>query len=213
MDNRLIEMLRGAKKVMEKVNENEGVVNQPNLNSSVTSYDREKPMPLMGGVDGTQLLESLPQGAVPNEYAPRTVNNLEPIQQTYKNINTTKMPKEIVESLIKNPIEQPNITLNAAGQRTFSLDDLPDDLKRPSAQVKAPAQQTIPITESTLKNSKGETMIIISETDLNKRIRQEVLRVLKNDYTKTITNEAIKKTITTLIKEGKIRVRNKKQQL
>ena len=108
MDDRLIAMLQGAKSVMNRVDEKEGVTHTPTSNAT-----GEKIMPTYNGVDGSQLLESVPNGAQyggqhvaqpmgqggPNEYAPRPVSNTNPIQQTYKNLHTSKMPDAIKNAI------------------------------------------------------------------------------------------------------------------
>ena len=69
MDSRLVNMLKGAKQVMNKVDENEGVSHPQN-----TSYSEgEKPIPNYNNVNSHQLLEHLPPNAHQNMNVSRNV--------------------------------------------------------------------------------------------------------------------------------------------
>jgi hypothetical protein len=52
-------------------------------------------------------------------------------------------------------------------------------------------------------------MITISTVDLQNMIDESINRFFKQVYDKTVTEETIKKTINTLIKEGKIQTKRK----
>jgi hypothetical protein len=52
-------------------------------------------------------------------------------------------------------------------------------------------------------------MITISRVDLQNMIDESINRFFKQVYDKTVTEETIKKTINTLIKEGKIQTKRK----
>jgi len=214
MDERLIAMLQGAKNVENRVNEMEGVSHTP-----TTSSTGEKALPMYNNIDGNQLLESIPAGAQhngqhvaqpmgqggPNEYAPRPVANTNPIQQTHQGVAANKLPPEILKAMVENPIQQVAPKINAAGMRTFDLSDIPPHMLKNAPQV--------PVTESiqTPQVQNGERMITLSEADLDAKIKNALLEFMATTFTKTLTEATIKKTITTLIKEGKLKVTQKKK--
>lgn len=219
MDERLIKMLQGAKDVESRVREMEGVTHTPTANES-----GEKALPMYNNVDGTQLLESVPNSAQhngmqvahpigaggPDEYALRPVQNTAPIQQTFKNLHTSKMSPEILKLMVDNPIQQVGPKLNAAGQRTFDLSDVPAEMLK-NAPVATQQYVNVNETIQAPQYQNGQKMITLSEADLDAKIQKCLLEFMTTTFTKTLTEATIKKTITTLIKEGKLKVTQKKK--
>jgi len=220
MDDRLIAMLQGAKSVMNRVDEKEGVTHTPTSNAT-----GEKIMPTYNGVDGSQLLESVPNGAQyggqhvaqpmgqggPNEYAPRPVSNTNPIQQTYKNLHTSKMSPEILKAMVEQPIVQTAPKINAAGMRTFDLSDVPAEMLKSAPVVQQQAYTPVNESIQAPQYQNGQKMITLSEAELDAKIKNALLEFMATTFTKTLTEATIKRTITTLINEGKLKVSPKKK--
>lgn len=121
------------------------------------------------------------------------VNNVQrPI--TEEAIRKSKMPEAIKKAMLENPIQQPTIN------HTFSLDDV-SDLIAPSKNM-----ETRRVNESAVKQSNDN--VVVSKELLKEMIKDVLIEYLTNDFSKQLTENAIKKTINTLIKEGKIKPKN-----
>jgi len=231
MDDRLIAMLKGAKTAMQREIQSEGTTHTPTVSTS-----GEKAMPMYNNVDGTQLLEHAPAGVQngqhvaqpvgaggPNEYALRPVANTNPIQQTHQGVAANKLPPEILKAMIENPIVQTAPRINAAGMRTFDLADLPADMVK-GAPVQAYTNENVPgapnsnngtqINESIQApqvNQFGQKMITLTEAELDAKIKNALFEFMSTTFTKTLTEATIKKTMSMLIKEGKLKITQKKK--
>jgi hypothetical protein len=113
-------------------------------------------------------------------------------------VMNSRLPANIKEAMLKNPIPK----LSGPPSK-FSLEGLEDLIEKP--KFKSPG---VPLRESSGSYQAPSNMITVSLDQLNEMIDQRVEKrineVLANMYTKTITEQAIKKTISTLITEGKI---------
>jgi len=185
---RLEAMLGGAKAVMDKVNNTNFKVDHTIINETLT-----------GNVD---LLEALPDGTTPHTNPARQISN------TYQNLEKSKMPEAIKRAMVENPI--PKFEMASGGGPTFSLDDVKKLVRpqiAPQAQYVQPTQtQVSQINETTIVNSKGQMLITMTEAELDKKIQDKLLDFMATTFTKNLTETTIKRTITTLIKEGKIKV-------
>jgi hypothetical protein len=117
---------------------------------------------------------------------------------TEEDIMNSKLPPIVKEAMLKNPIPKPSMSFSK-----FSLDGLEDLVDKPMA--KPAAKQ--PIRES--QRPIGSDMITISKAELNEMIDNRVNSILASMFAKTITEQAIKKTVSTLINEGKLTVKKK----
>jgi hypothetical protein len=111
----------------------------------------------------------------------------------------SKLPPAIKEAMLKNPIPK----LSGPPSK-FSLEDLSDLVEKPKPQFKSPG---VPLRESS-ENYQSPTINITVEL-LNEMIDNRVNAILAKMFTKTVSEQAIKKTISTLINEGKISVKKK----
>lgn len=110
-------------------------------------------------------------------------------------VMNSKLPANIKEAMLKNPIPK----LSGPPSK-FTLDDLSDLVDKPKPVSKSTG---IPLRESTEYNNSPSINITVEL--LNEMIDKRVNEVLAKMYTKTISEQAIKKTISTLITEGKIK--------
>jgi hypothetical protein len=118
----------------------------------------------------------------------------QPKMYTTEQVMASNLPPAIKEAMIKNPIPQLQMSTSS-----FSLEDLGDLVEKPKSVVQ--------INER--KIQQNSDMVTISRTELKELINESLLSFFKNTYEKTLTEAAIKKTINTLINEGKINVRKK----
>jgi hypothetical protein len=204
-DNRLTTMLRGAKQVMDKVEGTPSRVNygQPTPSRSMNEGDRfDSVLPEM------ELLTELPAGVTP----PSTPPSNTPIKQTFKNLHTSKMAPEILKAMVENPIQVPSMG-GLGGAPAFTLEDVKSLVRTEINETEQPLTTPQQISGQTVKpqimNSQGQMLITMTEDELDKKIQNKLLEFMTTTFTKTLTENTIKKTITTLIKEGKIKVKPK----
>lgn len=117
------------------------------------------------------------------------------------------MPESVKKIMLERPI--PQVTPNY----TFSLDDVSDlsdekPMPRPSVSNARPKQQVI-----RENYSQSSDMITVSKTELkemvNAIVNERLLEFMTKTNNKAITEDAVKKTISLLIKEGRLTPKKK----
>lgn len=113
---------------------------------------------------------------------------------TREQVMASKFPQPVKEAMLKSI---PKSTI---------LEDKSDleDIKMIPNKRK-PILKTI--TEN--RTTQNSDLITISKSELKAMIDESVIQILTQSYAKTLTNEAIKKTINMLISEGKLSVKKK----
>jgi hypothetical protein len=138
-----------------------------------------------------------------NQHQTETMNETrnihQPMNYDEQAIINSKLPPAIKEAMLKNPIPK----LSGPPSK-FSLEDLSELIEKPKQQFKSPS---VPLRESS--GSYQSPSINITVDVLNEMIDNRVNAILAQMFTKTVSEQAIKKTITTLINEGKISVKKK----
>jgi len=132
--------------------------------------------------------------------------NMQPNQPLYKNMETSKMPAAIKEVMIATPIPQ----VNGMATHTFNLEDVQEPQQQrgqqfPSTPKTNPRQQ---VYEQQIGQNANGTFTV-SETALRGIVKDVLLEFMTNTFTQNLSEEVVKKTIHTLIKEGKIGVKKK----
>lgn len=128
------------------------------------------------------------------DYGTPDLSKYKPSTYTAEQVMASNLPPAIKEAMIKNPIKQPTMA-----SHTFTLEDVQGLAEKPKTK-----RQTI--SESHRADS---DMITISRDELERLVDKRINEVLLQSYNKTLTEQAIKKTISMLIKEGKIAVKKK----
>ena len=72
-----------------------------------------------------------------------------------------------------------------------------------------PAQKARPINETAQRQDWNSGMITISVDELNEMIDKRVNEVIAKMFVKTLTEQTVKKTVNTLINEGKLKTNKK----
>lgn len=116
---------------------------------------------------------------------------------TEEQVMNSNLPQNIKEAMLKNRIPR----LSAPPSK-FSAEDIS---RITGAPIKQP-KQVVTENQNRVQNS---DMITISRSELQNMINESINTFFKQTYDKTITEEAIKKTINLLIKEGKITTKKK----
>jgi hypothetical protein len=188
--SKLKSILGNAKKVMNKVAEND-TQKEPKNKIRENSYNDE--------YDYSYNAPSTPMYSESDE---RDMNFTTPDLSRFQNkpkmyskeqVMASKLPEAIKEAMIKTPIPQ-----LAMPPSKFDLNDLRDLVDEPKQQPKR-----------VIKESNGNGMITISHAELNDLIDKRVNKILAEMFTKTISEQSIKKTISTLISEGKLTTKKK----
>lgn len=123
-------------------------------------------------------------------------------QQYEQAVMNSAMPEAVKKIMLERPIPQ------ATPNYTFSLDDVSDlsdekPMSYPAIPKAKPRQQIIQE-----HNSQSSDLITVSKSELkemvNSIVNERLLEFMTKTNNKNITEEAVKKTINLLIKEGKL---------
>jgi hypothetical protein len=184
--NRLRSILGNAKKIMKAADEK-----FPEKNSSKRLDESNNSS--FSSPDYDERDEREPAYNTPNmsEYTSQNTRDY-----TEEDIMNSKLPPIVKEAMLKNPIPKPSMNFSK-----FSLEGLEDLVEKPTTRQ--------PIRESQTQRTNNSDMITISKAELNEMIDNRVNSILANMFAKTITEQTIKKTVSTLINEGKITVKKK----
>ena len=187
--SRLKGILGNAKAIMNKVNDNNfetGNVDSSSLVQDTSNYVNEGQAP-------QQEIQGQTMGD-----PTRKMGNL-----SHDAIANSNMPESIKKAMMENPIAQP--TMN----HTFNAEDVADLMgEKPMPAPSAPRTQARkPMNESMVQQTNDS--FTVSESSLRGIIKDVLVEYLAADYSKNLTEGVIKKTINTLIKEGKIKTKAK----
>lgn len=129
-----------------------------------------------------------------NNYQTPSTSSYLPTNRDYTidEVINSKLPPQIKEAMIKKHI--PRVTSMPGA---FTLDGLEELIEKPTQNI-----QKRQINENV--NRVNSNMITISEQDLNELIDRKINESISKLFAKTLAEQTIKRTINTLIKEGKI---------
>jgi hypothetical protein len=135
-----------------------------------------------------------------NDYAPRPSTVAPPENFSREHIMASKLPANIKEAMIKNPIARPSMT----GVLTQDV----IEAINPNANRATPQPRQM-VSEGRTTQPANSDLITISRGELKEIMNETLVSFLKTNYEKSLTEAAITKTINLLIKEGKIGVKKK----
>ena len=177
--NALKGILANAKKVMNKVEENS--TPKGGKTAIREDYNNNYNQPVYDERDERE--------PVYEQYTQTAPSAMQPMNYTAEQVMNSNLPANIKEAMLKNPIPQ----LQGPPSK-FSLEDLGDLVEKPKTRQ--------PLRENHTQNSSQG--IMVDPSVLKAMIKEAVAEYFKESYEKQITEQAIKKTINVLIKEGKI---------
>jgi hypothetical protein len=188
--NRLKGILGGAKAIMNKVETGNYEVGQ--VDARALNEDGVQQM-MAEGV-------TRPQQSV----APQMTPN----QPMYRNLESSKMPSFIKDAMVNTPIPQ----MGSPAGHTFNLEDVQENTQQmepqfPSTPKTTPRQPIYEQQQPMGANTNGT--FTVSESGLRAIVKDMLLEFMTTTFTKSLSENVIKKTISTLIKEGKISVKKK----
>jgi hypothetical protein len=127
------------------------------------------------------------------DYQPNA--STQPKMYTAEQVMASNLPQAVKEAMIKNPIPQ----LQGPPSK-FTLEDMSDLVEKPVAKPRKQLNED---------SKPSNDMITISKTELKAMINEAIGQFFTQAYNKNLTEAAIKKTISTLINEGKLNVKKK----
>lgn len=180
-------ILANAKKVMNKVEENT-VPKSGNKTIREEYSNYQEPI----------YSESDEREPIYEQFSPQPQSTMQPQMYTAEQVMASKLPPNIKEAMIKNPIPQLQ-----GPPSSFSLEDLDELVEKPQSKIKSLG---VPLRES---SGNYQQPMAIDPNMLKAMIKEAVAEYFKESYEKKITEAAIAKTINLLIKEGKIQTKKK----
>jgi hypothetical protein len=151
----------------------------------------------------TEYLSELPQGMVNESYgAPSRSTEPRPISKDM--IQNSKLPDSIKKIMSENIIETPDMFVS---ENNFNLSNVRMDLmgggekeveyKQPSSlnELMQNKKKVIPTQQQTSTSN-------VNEETIRNIVRDEIVRIMSESYTKKIKEDTVKKTIMTLKKKG-----------
>ena len=170
--NKLADILSRSKAVMQKAEENHGSTS--NVTTQTNTYS-EKEIP------------NLTENFI-NKHSKGSTRSVAPQGGQYRNLKTSKMPKEVLDAMVNNPIEIPE-----SPNHTFELSDV-QDLVNESVPTQQPIPTSVPNYET---------------NDIRQIVREEigdVVREVVEEYLdKSLVTEDIKIKIGDTIFGGKLK--------
>jgi len=196
--SRLKNILGGAKAIMNKVET--GDYTTGNVDSRALNEDGIQQM----------MAEGITRPQAQHAVAPQ----IQPNQPMYKNMATSKMPSAIKEAMMQSPIPQ----MAGPQGHTFNLEDVQDvvqpQYQKPPQFPSTPKTSPQPVYEQQQQQQQqmganGNGTFTVSESALRAIVKDMLLEFMTQTFTQNLSEETVKKTIQTLLKEGKINVKRK----
>lgn len=202
LDPRMLAILKGASKVMKKVETGDYVKGNVNPDALVSETHgnliSEEEARTQGIIKPTAVINN-------NSDDPNDLSD----EDYAAKVRSTKLPSAVQEAMIKNRIVQPKTDFTSV--RALIEDD-GEKLFKPTTPktnvVKQVAKTVIQENRNTNVSNNNE-MITIGRNELKGIIKDTLIEYLQGEYNKTLTENTIKQTINTLIKEGKLTVKKK----
>ena len=169
--NKLADILSRSKAVMQKAEENHGSTS--NATTQTNTY-------------GEKEIPNLTENFI-SKHSKGSTRSVAPQGGQYRNLKTSKMPKEVLDAMVNNPIEIPE-----SPNHTFELSDV-QDLVNESVPTQQPIPTSVPNYET---------------NDIRQIVREEigdVVREVVEEYLdKSLVTEDIKIKIGDTIFGGKL---------
>lgn len=190
-------ILAKSKQVMKKVDSEKPIVSKGTETRGLSESAMSAPAtPVYSEHDEKEMMFE--------EYSPTPSSNIhDELDYTDEQVRNSNLPPVIKEAMLKRHIPKPKFS-----NSKFSLEDVSALIdkkpKTPTQQVKSPS---VPLRESS-GNYQSNT-IMVDPSVLKNMIKEAVAEYFQERYEKNLTEATIKKTISVLIKEGKLPIKNK----
>ena len=180
-------ILAKSKQVMKKVDSEKPIVSKGTETRGLSESAVSMPTtPMYSEHDEKEMMFE--------QYTPPTNNIQEALDYTDEQVRNSNLPPVIKEAMLKRHIPKPKFT-----NSKFSLDDVSALIEKKPIQTPQARQ---PLRENT--TSVQSNAIMVDPSVLKTMIKEAVAEYFQERYEKNLTEATIKKTISVLIKEGKI---------
>lgn len=184
--NKLKSILSGARAVMEAVDT--GNYQKGNIDPTILTSSADN------------LTESIPNGYQEPVMSQPTY---QPKQHMYRNLNTTKMPKEIVQAMIENPISVPDTPFHTFElTEDFLYDVNPELAKKQPVKTQSQKRTTDPVQR--LAETKRNSMIGLTEDQVRQIVRDEMQEIIYEYFDQRVIKEDIQIKVGSTIFSGKL---------
>lgn len=179
--NRLKQILSGAKTVMDTVES--GNYNKGNIDPSILTVPEN-------------LVETIPSHQMES-------NTYQEKEMPYRNLHTTKMPKEIVEAMIKTPIPRIDSPYHTFELTEDLLNDInPSATKKPQKIVNSPQKSVSP--QQRAAEVKRNSVMGITEEEVREIVRDEMEQIIYKYFDQRVIKEDIQIKVGNTIFSGKL---------
>jgi hypothetical protein len=185
--NKLRSILSGARAVMDAVDSN---------NYQKGNID---PSRLAGSTEN--LSESIPSNNYMGENQMMNQQTYQPNQPAYRNLHTTKMPKEIVQAMIENPIHTPDTPFHTFELTQDFLQEINPETTR-KQQVQKPQKNTNPVQR--LAETKRSSVMNLTEDEVRRIVREEMEEIIFEYFDQRVIKEDIQIKVGNTIFSGKL---------
>lgn len=159
-----------------------------------------------GHIDGRALNEDGVK-QLQSEGVSRPVTQNNSLAYTDDMVKNSNLPSAIKQAMLEHPI--PKV---GGPNHTFTLDDVSDLVhEKPMGVPKRPVTKQKLVNEN--RNIENSDLITISKSQLDDLVgnivNEKLLEFFTKNYNKSLTEQTVKATINTLIKEGKLQPKKK----
>ena len=179
-------LLARSKQVMQQVEAKNPIVQKGSDSGLVESYTPQQKTQSYG------YDESDEKDMYYGDYKAPERDVTQVVDYTEEQVMSSNLPPAIKEAMLKNKIPRLSGPPSKVSPEAIA--------KMTGIQPKPQPQTRQPLVE----NHNNNGMVTVSKEQLQAMIKEGIDNFFKNDYEKRITEAAIKKTITVLIKEGKL---------
>ena len=185
--NKLKSILSGARAVMDAVDSN---------NYQKGNID---PSRLAGSTEN--LSESIPSNNYMGENQMMSQQTYQSNQPAYRNLHTTKMPKEIVQAMIENPIHAPDTPFHTFELTQDFLQEINPETTR-KQQTQRPQKNTNPVQR--LAETKRSSVMNLTEDEVRRIVREEMEEIIFEYFDQRVIKEDIQIKVGNTIFSGKL---------
>lgn len=182
--NRLKSILSGARAVMDAVD--------------TGNYQK-------GNIDPTALNapDNLTESAPSMYQEPMMTQPTHQQTHPYRNLHTTKMPKEIVQAMIENPISVPDTPFHTFELTEDFVQDINPEIARKQAIKTQPQKRTTNPVQR-LAETKRSSMIGLTEEEVRQIVRDEMQEIIYEYFDQRVIKEDIQIKVGNTIFSGKL---------
>ena len=186
--NKLKSILSGARAVMEAVD--------------TGHYQKGNIDPTMLSTSSDNLMENAPMGGG-YEQPIMQEPTYRPQQTGYRNLHTTKMPKEIVQAMIENPIPTPDTPFHTFELTEDFLSEInPAGKRTPQPQKIQQQKSTNPVQR--LAETKRNSVMNLTEDEVRRIVREEMQDIIFDYFDQRVIKEDIQIKVGSTIFSGKL---------